>query len=1099
MNGLKVKDSKIEGKGLFADKEFNEGDLIGIAHINGKPTGMIGRFHNHSDKPNAHSISIGNKKYLAALRPLMKGEEITVDYRRQPDLEQPEQFQKGGEPGDKFKKRLMKRYPGMQGVYGPEGENLNIVKDPNYDAASEPYNAGNIEFMFPGLPQVSYPNKKDETLPDYVYVNPSPDKYTSVYNPRGANRADIFLDMMHGMRDDQNYEVLLQNFDKAVRDARGGDMQYYYEQDVANNNYTDGQEQWDDNYVDGQLRAQLAPGTLGMFSHGRRDYKKERRHDSPEMKAAAKDIRNYLKGDVSDTKNPALIEEYAKGGDPGKGKKDKKQSKNVQPFITSDPAEYAKRKAAYDDSLRYYKAYQMQDKLMGPGSKIQKKSNLTWSTKDLKSGRQKKIVKGLERYGPIADDYQSESHQFKKGYNDFTARKSDQQLIKYYKSLGFTDKDIMYHSSPDIVSDKIKAVGTYFDGYASSPVYRKPSQEVIFESKEQQYPTSYEPVVNNTQQKPPEGKIIVGQQEVQQLDPKTGKVSTVITPIYGDRESKGPTHIPTYVNPELQKFVEERKPEPPGTGTDVMPVYDTDELPMYATPDRDAQWIGDTERYVDWDGNRIPYRLPRFRKPGHGGDLIRRGKQRYIPFPSIESRYQAEIVPEEEYQDGGEPKRKKYRFIKDTEEAKEFPVDEWGQYIQEEPEVVVRPLTPEQQQARNMEWGRMEMARRNPHLYLPDGTLRPQAAQSADWVWQLGAMGPAGLEGLGALAAKQIPRTGLTIGTVLNAAAGIHGATQVPQRIQDWQDVAAGEKDWKEAAAESLMTGLELYGGYDAAKTLLPQTYKINPWALKENPEMYLYRTQPKDFVAGLTEEEHLKNLITDKIIKGEEVPWHLKGKLHKMQIAPEPFREALNKYHGQWFDKNPARMEWYMKSRLDDEVGDILRLKVPKSEGDAFNLKNFPEAQKASLNYESEFIVPRERLGQAEKFSTEDLKRLMQEDATFNKPHWLKGYKGVPKQLPGSPNNFSIFPKDPTPIEGIDISKGRASKTINPEPLFNPKTGLKQRGNTTYLGPVWGPKYRGNKYNNSKYADPALLDEGMQPYLLGEDQLRLRYPWMYK
>jgi SET domain-containing protein len=82
MNGLKVRDSKIEGKGLFADKEFNEGDIIGIAHINDVATSMIGRFHNHSDNPNAHSISIGNKRYLAALRPLMKGEEITIEDNR---------------------------------------------------------------------------------------------------------------------------------------------------------------------------------------------------------------------------------------------------------------------------------------------------------------------------------------------------------------------------------------------------------------------------------------------------------------------------------------------------------------------------------------------------------------------------------------------------------------------------------------------------------------------------------------------------------------------------------------------------------------------------------------------------------------------------------------------------------------------------------------------------------------------------------------------------------------------------------------------------------------------------------------------------------
>lgn len=96
MNKVKVQESKIHGLGLFADQEFNEGDMIGLAHYNGVPSEIIGKYHNHSDNPNAHSVVIGNKRYLAALRPLRKGEEITVDYRQQPDLEQPEEFRKGG-------------------------------------------------------------------------------------------------------------------------------------------------------------------------------------------------------------------------------------------------------------------------------------------------------------------------------------------------------------------------------------------------------------------------------------------------------------------------------------------------------------------------------------------------------------------------------------------------------------------------------------------------------------------------------------------------------------------------------------------------------------------------------------------------------------------------------------------------------------------------------------------------------------------------------------------------------------------------------------------------------------------------------------------
>jgi hypothetical protein len=345
----------------------------GETYLKSKETPVIGTYYNHSDDNfNAGSIIQGNKRYLRALKNIQPGEEIVGNYYEDndPTLESPDDFKKGGslpkmprkknsrgysrsleatnkfftensffaksksrknkvynpnakyqmggDPGDKFKERLMKRYPGMQGVYGAEGENLNIVKDPNYDARSAGY--GDIEFIHPGQSTINYPNRIEKGGPEYTFTNPSPDKYTAVYNPKGANRGDVFLDMMHGMRDDPNYQPLLQNFEKAVRDTRGGDMTWYYEDDVKNDGYTDGQEQWDENYIDSQLRAQLAPGSIGMFSHGRRDYRLDRKYDSPEMRTAAKDIRNYLKGKPTEEDyieaelTEEEIEEYRKGG-----------------------------------------------------------------------------------------------------------------------------------------------------------------------------------------------------------------------------------------------------------------------------------------------------------------------------------------------------------------------------------------------------------------------------------------------------------------------------------------------------------------------------------------------------------------------------------------------------------------------------------------------------------------------------------------------------------------------------------------------------------------------------------------------------------------
>ena len=53
---------------------------------------IIGNYHNHSETPNAERVLIGNQRFLKPKRKLRKGEEITVDYRLQPELEQPSDF-----------------------------------------------------------------------------------------------------------------------------------------------------------------------------------------------------------------------------------------------------------------------------------------------------------------------------------------------------------------------------------------------------------------------------------------------------------------------------------------------------------------------------------------------------------------------------------------------------------------------------------------------------------------------------------------------------------------------------------------------------------------------------------------------------------------------------------------------------------------------------------------------------------------------------------------------------------------------------------------------------------------------------------------------
>ena len=85
--------SKIHGTGIFCQEEVPAHINMGVAQVR-NPGGVyrvteLGRYHNHSEDPNSYNIIIGNNRHLFSKRHLSPGEEITVDYRMQPDLEQP--------------------------------------------------------------------------------------------------------------------------------------------------------------------------------------------------------------------------------------------------------------------------------------------------------------------------------------------------------------------------------------------------------------------------------------------------------------------------------------------------------------------------------------------------------------------------------------------------------------------------------------------------------------------------------------------------------------------------------------------------------------------------------------------------------------------------------------------------------------------------------------------------------------------------------------------------------------------------------------------------------------------------------------------------
>jgi len=86
---FEIKDSEIEGQGVFASEDIKKNCVIGpaytfIGEVNGKYIAgditILGLMHNHSDTPTARPELYNNTIYFEAIKTIKKGTEITCDY-----------------------------------------------------------------------------------------------------------------------------------------------------------------------------------------------------------------------------------------------------------------------------------------------------------------------------------------------------------------------------------------------------------------------------------------------------------------------------------------------------------------------------------------------------------------------------------------------------------------------------------------------------------------------------------------------------------------------------------------------------------------------------------------------------------------------------------------------------------------------------------------------------------------------------------------------------------------------------------------------------------------------------------------------------------
>jgi hypothetical protein len=78
--GVELRDSPIHGKGLFAIRDFEAGEVVCPGRIEGKRT-PGGRFINHSVDCNITPTKVGDDIYATAARKIRAGDELLVDYR----------------------------------------------------------------------------------------------------------------------------------------------------------------------------------------------------------------------------------------------------------------------------------------------------------------------------------------------------------------------------------------------------------------------------------------------------------------------------------------------------------------------------------------------------------------------------------------------------------------------------------------------------------------------------------------------------------------------------------------------------------------------------------------------------------------------------------------------------------------------------------------------------------------------------------------------------------------------------------------------------------------------------------------------------------
>lgn len=127
--------------------------------------------------------------------------------------------------------------------------------------------------------------------------NPNPNGFGIIYNPDNNNEQSIMLDMLHGMTKDKVYAKHREEFSNAFLNSKyGEDYKREWEQyNKETNGVNDGEQQFKDNWIDGNIRNLMFEGTDEDFEKARywKDAKKEYLQDE-NINRTFGQLKNYL-------------------------------------------------------------------------------------------------------------------------------------------------------------------------------------------------------------------------------------------------------------------------------------------------------------------------------------------------------------------------------------------------------------------------------------------------------------------------------------------------------------------------------------------------------------------------------------------------------------------------------------------------------------------------------------------------------------------------------------------------------------------------------------------------------------------------------------